>query len=147
VAYVHVLAVTDGSRDADRAVEIACDLASEHRARLTVAAVVELEHAGHHCGFGPSVWNDVLRDAARSDLEHAKRLVRVPAGYEILYGKQLDAIADGARALGCDVIVFPAHAHRLRRVLHKDLATALARRTGCAVIQASRDSAAALQSA
>ncbi len=147
MSYEHVLAVTDGSRAADRAVEVGSDLASDHRARLTVAAVVELERAGHHCGPGPSVWNDVLRDAARSDLEHARRLVRVTADYEILYGKQLDAIVDGARALGCDVIVIPAHAHGLRRVLHKDLATALARRTGCAVIQAPRDSAAALECA
>jgi hypothetical protein len=138
VSYEHVLAVTDGSREADRAVVAASELAFEHRARLTVAAIVELEPAGRHCGPGPSVWNEVLRDAARADLDRAERLVGVPADYEILYGKRLDAIADGAVGLCCDVIVIPDHSHGLSRVLHRDRAATLARRTGCAVIQSSR---------
>jgi nucleotide-binding universal stress UspA family protein len=147
VSFEHVLAVTDGSREADRAVEVACDLAFDHRARLTVAAVVELEPPGRHCGPGPGVWNDVLRDSARSDLDRAERLATIPADYEILYGKQVEAIADGARLLGCDVIVIPDHSHGLARVLHEDRATTLAKRTGCDVIQASRKQAATLERA
>jgi nucleotide-binding universal stress UspA family protein len=138
VSYEHLLAVTDGSREAARAVQTASDLALEHRARLTVAAVVELEPAGRHCGPGPSVWNDVLRDAARADLDRAGRLVRVPADYKILYGKPLEAVADAAVRLGCDVIVIPDHSHGLSRVLHRDHAARLAKRSGCAVIQSSR---------
>jgi nucleotide-binding universal stress UspA family protein len=147
VSYEHLLALTDGSREADRALEVASALAFEHRARLTVAAVVELEHPGHHCGYGSSVWNAVLRDAARADLDRAERLVTIPADYEILYGKHLEAIADGARALGCDAIVIPDHSHGLSRVLHKDRAAALAKRTGCAVIQSSRKQEATLERA
>jgi nucleotide-binding universal stress UspA family protein len=136
--YRHVLAVTDGSRDGSRAVQIASDLASEHHARLTVASVVELERAGRHCGPGPSVWNDVLRDAARRDLLRAKSIVGMPANYEIFYGKPIEAVADGARELGCDVIVVPSSRRGLGRVLHRDRAAVLAERVDCTVIPTQR---------
>jgi nucleotide-binding universal stress UspA family protein len=136
--YRRVLVVTDGSREADRAVEMASDLAFEHRARLTVATVVELEHAGRHSGPGPTVWNDVLCDAARADLVRAEHLVRIPADYEIFYGKQVDAVAEGARSLAADVIVMPAQPRGLGRMLHRDRAAALAQRVDCAVIQPPR---------
>ena len=50
--YEHVLALTDGSHEADRAVEAAAELARGHRARLTLAAVVDVEHPGRHCAYG-----------------------------------------------------------------------------------------------
>ncbi len=133
--YRHVLAVTDGSREGHRAVQIASDLAFEHHAPLTVASVVELERAGRHCGPGPTVWNDVLRDAARGDLLRAKSIARVPANYEILYGRPIEAVADGARELGCDVIVVPSSRRGLGRVFHRDRASVLAERVDCTVIQ------------
>jgi nucleotide-binding universal stress UspA family protein len=140
--YEHVLAVTDGSREADRAVEAASELAFEHRARLTVATAVELEPPGLRCGPAPGVWNDVLRDAAKADLDRAGQLVRVPADYQIFYGSPIEAIADGARTLGCDVIVVPPRARRLGRVLHKHRWSALARRVDCGVIEPDPDTAA-----
>ena len=133
--YEHVLAVTDGSREAERAVTAASALAGEHRARLTVAAVVELEHPGRHCAYGTSSWNEVLRDAARADLRRARSLIDVPAELEIFYGKPVDAVADGAWALGCDVIVVAAPPHGIGRVLHRDKTTALRRRVVCEVIE------------
>jgi nucleotide-binding universal stress UspA family protein len=133
--YEHVLAVTDGSHEAERAVETASALAREHRARLTLAAVVEPEHPGRHCAYGSGEWNKVLRDAARADLKRAWRLVEVPAELEILYGKPLEAVAERARALGCDVIVVPGAPHGLGKVLHRDKAGALRRRVECDVIQ------------
>ncbi len=135
MTYEHVLAVTDGSREADRAVEAASDLAWQHRARLTVATVVQLERPGRQCGPAPGVWNDVLRDAARADLDRAQRLVRIPADYEIFYGKPVQALAEGAQALGCDVIVLPSASRGLSRMLHRDPAAALAQRVQCEVIQ------------
>jgi len=135
VVYEHVLAVVDGSQEADRAVEAASAVAREHRARLTVAAVVELEHPGRHCAYGSSSWNEVLRDAARRDLDRAWRLVDIPAELEILYGKPVEAVADGARALGCDLIVIPGPHNRLERMLHRDRTTELRRRADCEVIQ------------
>jgi nucleotide-binding universal stress UspA family protein len=133
--YEHVLAVTDGSREADRAVATAAELARDHRARLTLAAVVELEHPGRHCAYGSSSWNEVLRDAARADLDRASRLVGVPVDREILYGKPIDAVAEGARALGCDVIVIPGARRRLGGLFHRERAPALQARTGCEVIE------------
>lgn len=135
MVYEHVLAVTDGSAQADRAVEAASLLARDHRARLTLAAVVELEHPGRHCAFGSGSWNEVLRDAARADLRRARGLVDVPVEFEILYGKPIDAVANGARALGCDVIVVPGQRHGFGRILHRDRVPALARLAQCEVIQ------------
>ncbi len=135
MAYEHVLAVTDGSREADRAVETASELAREHRARLTLAAVVELERPWRHCASWSNSWNEVLRDAARADLRRAWRRVEVPADLEILYGKPSEAVAKGARTLGCDLIVVPRHAHRIGRVLHRDPTPALRRLVECEVIQ------------
>jgi nucleotide-binding universal stress UspA family protein len=133
--YEHVLVVTDGSHESDRAVAAAAELARDHRARLTLAAVVELEHPGRHCAYGASEWNLVLRDAARSDLDRAWQLADMPAEREILYGKPVQAVADGARALGCDVIVIPAPHRRLVGRLRRDRGTELRRRCGCEVIQ------------
>jgi nucleotide-binding universal stress UspA family protein len=133
--YEHVLAVTDGSREAERAVEAASALAREHRARLTVAAVVDLEHPGRHCAYGSSSWNEVLCDAARADLRRASGLAEVPAELEIFYGNPLDAVAHGARALGCDVIVVAGRPHGIGKVMRRDRTTALRKRVSCEVIQ------------
>jgi nucleotide-binding universal stress UspA family protein len=135
VAYEHVLAVTDGSRESHRAVEAAAQLARDHRARLTVVAVVELEPPGRQSAGVCSTWNEVLRDAARADLERASTLVDVPAKLEIFYGKPLDAVTHGARALGCDVIVVPRPTGWIDKVLRRDKATELRRRVECDVIQ------------
>lgn len=140
MAYGHVLAIVDGTRGGDRAVEVASDLAVEHRAQMTVATVIELEPSGRHCGPGPSSWNRVLRDAARADLARAERLVRAAAAYEILYGDQVEAVADAARELGCDVIVVPASSG-LSRMLHRDRATRLTERVDCKVIAPQRAAA------
>jgi hypothetical protein len=114
--YEHVLAVTDGSQESER-------------------AVVDLEHPGRHCAYGSSSWNEVLCDAARADLERAWGLIQVPAELEIFYGNPLDAVADGARTLGCDVIVVARPAHGLGKLLHRDRTAALRRRVTCEVIQ------------
>ena len=133
--YEHVLALTDGSHEADRAVEAAAELARGHRARLTLAAVVEVEHPGRHCAYGSGSWNQVLRDAAQADLDRAWRLIDVPAELEIFYGPPIDAVAKGARAIGCDVIVVPSAPHGIGRMLRRDRTPALRRRVECEVIQ------------
>jgi nucleotide-binding universal stress UspA family protein len=134
VTYEHVLAVVDGSREAERAIEAASLLAGHHGARLTLAAVIELERQNHHCGIGTTTWNEVLRDAARADLDRAGRMVEAPADQEILYGSRIDAVATGARALGCDLIVVPGPPHGITRILHRDRTSELSRRAGCEVI-------------
>jgi nucleotide-binding universal stress UspA family protein len=138
MAYHHVLVVYDGSSEAGLAVAAAADLAWRDRAQLTVATVVELERPGRHCAIGADVWNEVLRDAARADLDHAEKLVKIPADYTIFYGKPDEALLEGARALGCDAIMLPPRPRRaLRRMLRRDHAPAISRRAHCAVLQPS----------
>jgi nucleotide-binding universal stress UspA family protein len=73
MAYRHVLVICDGSSEADDAVRAASELARRDRAKLTVAAVVELARPGRDCTVGASTWNEVLRDSARADLDRAAR--------------------------------------------------------------------------
>jgi nucleotide-binding universal stress UspA family protein len=136
MAYQHVLVVCDGSSEADEAVRAASEIALRDRARLTVAAVVELERPGRGCQFGASTWNEVLHDAASADLDRARSVVDSPAHFTILAGPPGRALVDGARELGCDAIILPPRPRtRLRRILSRDRALAVRRRTGCDVLQ------------
>ena len=74
-AYRSLLVYCDGSPEADEAVIAAAELARRDHARLTVAAVAELERPSIRCGMRTNTWNDVLRDAATADLERAARLL------------------------------------------------------------------------
>ena len=59
----------------------------------------------------------------------------MPAGREILYGKPVQAVADGARTLGCDVIVIPAAHRRVVGRLRRERGAARRRPSACEVIQ------------
>jgi len=136
MAYQHVLVVCDGSSAGDEAVRAASELARRDRARLTVAAIVELERPGHGCQFGGSTWNDVLRDAASADLDRARTVVDSPAHFTVLCGPPRRALVDGVRELGCDAIMLPQRPRgRLTRLLSRDRAEALRRSTDCTVLQ------------
>lgn len=136
MAYQHVLVVCDGSSAADEAVQAASELARRDGARLTVAAVVELERPGRGCQFGASTWNDVLRDAATADLDRARTVVDSPAHFTLLCGSPRRALADGVRELGCDAIMLPPGPRgRLSRLLSRDRAEAVRRWTNCTVLQ------------
>jgi nucleotide-binding universal stress UspA family protein len=136
VAYEHVLVLFDGTPEAEAGLAAASELAFRERALLTVAAVVELEPPCRGCSIGTSVWNDVMRDAARGDLDRAAKLVDMPARFELLCGEPGTALVDGALALGCDAIMLPARPHRrLGRVRGRDRAPAIRRRAHCPVLQ------------
>jgi nucleotide-binding universal stress UspA family protein len=133
--YRHVLAVCDGSAGAEAAVRAASALARRDGAQLTLAAVVELERPGHGCQFGASTWNDVLRDAAWTELTRARAVVDSPAQLRILAGAPGRALADGALEVGADAIMLPARStSRLKRMLSRDPAPALRRRVNCVVL-------------
>jgi nucleotide-binding universal stress UspA family protein len=132
--YRHVLVMCDGSSEADEAVRAASEIALADHARLTVAAVVEFEQPGRGCGAWSRTWNDVLRDAAQADLARAAKVVESPAHFTVLSGAPETALADGARELGCDAIMLPSRT-RLARILSRDRASVLRRRTSCAVLQ------------
>jgi nucleotide-binding universal stress UspA family protein len=133
--YRHVLVVCDGSSEGYEAVRAASELAVRDHARLTVAAVAELERPSPRCQFGSSTWNEVLLDAAAADLERARRIVESPARFTVLSGKMALAIAAAERELGCDVIVVPDRPRRrLSRILRRDHSKAVRSRTQCPVV-------------
>ena len=139
MAYRHILVAYDGTAEGDEAIAAASVMARETDAQLTVAVVVQLERPpqmGVRCLPGTHVWNDVLLDAARADLERAARLVQAPAEYEVLLGSEQRALPDGAAEFGCDAIMLPARPRRrLARLLSRDRAAALRRRASCAVLR------------
>jgi nucleotide-binding universal stress UspA family protein len=133
--YRHVLVVCDGSSEGYEAVRAASELAVRDDAQLTVAAVVELEGTSRCFGSGRTTWNDVLLDAAASDLERARPLVRTPADFTVLIGPMATASAEAEREYGCDLIVVGERPRRwLGRALRRDRAKALRRRTNCPVM-------------
>jgi len=135
-AYRSLLVYCDGSPEADEAVIAAAELARRDHARLTVAAVAELERPSIRCGMRTNTWNDVLRDAATADLERAARLLDCPADFTVLCGEPGQALVDCATELGCDAIMLPPPPrHRLRRMLGRDRASAIRRLASCPVVQ------------
>jgi nucleotide-binding universal stress UspA family protein len=111
VAYQHILVEYDGTPDGDAAVLAAGSLAMRDAARLTIVTVVALERTTRRVTRLPmltSVWNDVLLDRARADLERAGRLLDIPAECTVLFGSETRALAAGAEEFGCDAIMLPA---------------------------------------
>ena len=111
VAYEHILVAYDGTSEGDAALLTASKLAARDGARLTIVTVVALERTVRGVRRLPmltSVWNDVLLDRARADLERAERLLDMPAERTVLFGPQTKALAAGAEEFGCDAIMLPA---------------------------------------
>lgn len=139
MAYRHVLVAYDGTPEGDEALVAADLIAERDHSRLTIVAVVLLEqHSrwGTRCSRLTSVWNDVLLDRARADLERAATVVEAPAELTVLFGRPRDALAEGAREFGCDAIMLPPRPrHRLVRLLSRDHGAAIRRRARCEVLQ------------
>jgi nucleotide-binding universal stress UspA family protein len=139
VAYQHIMVAYDGTSEGDAALLTASQLAARDGARLTVVTVVALERTIRRVARLPmltSVWNDVLLDRARADLERAERVLDMPADRTVLFGAQAKALAAGAEEFGCDAIMLPAPRYpRLARLLHSDRSRSLERRAGVPVLR------------
>jgi nucleotide-binding universal stress UspA family protein len=138
IAYRHLLVAYDGTSEGDEAVVAADLLAERDGAKLTVAVVVQLERLPRVVRRFPSgtqVWNDVLLDRARADLERAKGLVQTPAEFTVLLGPPARALAEGAEEYHCDAIMLPSPPRGPARLLSRDPAAALRRRTSCEVLR------------
>ena len=139
IAYRHLLAVYDGTLEGDEAILAADLLAQRDGSRLTVAVVVELERPLRwvtRWPRGTSVWNDLLLDRARADLVRAGRLVETPAELTVLFGPPHRAIPEGANEFDCDAIMLPPRPRRrLARLLSRDQAAAIRRRTAREVLR------------
>jgi nucleotide-binding universal stress UspA family protein len=138
LAYQHILVAYDGTSEGDAAVLAASKLATRDGARLTVVTVVSLERPVRRVTRLPmltSVWNDVLLDRARADLERADGLLDMPAERTVLFGSQTKALAAGAEEFGCDAIMLPARRpRRLAQRLHLDHSRRLQRRATVPVL-------------
>jgi len=139
IPYQHLLVAYAGTPEGEEAVVAAGLLAERDRARLTIAVVVELERSMRwvtRWSRGTGVWNDVLLDRARADLQHAARLASVPAELTVLVGTPDRALPEAVDELGCDAIMLPPlPGSRLKRLLRRDHVAAIRRRTSCEVIQ------------
>jgi nucleotide-binding universal stress UspA family protein len=139
IAYQHLLVAYDGTPEGDEAVVAAGLLAERDQARLTIAAVVELERHSRWAtrwSRGTGVWNDVILDQARADLEHAARLASVAAELTVLVGTPDRALPEAVDELGCDAIMLPPRPRsRVKRLLRRDRVAAIRRRTSCEVVQ------------
>jgi nucleotide-binding universal stress UspA family protein len=139
MAYSHLLVAYDGTSEGDEAIAAAGLMAQRDQARLTIVVVVELEKPLRwptRWPRGTSVWNDVLLDRARADLERAEQLVNAPAELTVLFGSPSKALPDGAREFDCDAIMLPSHPQRrLARLLSRKGAAAVRRRASCEVLQ------------
>ena len=138
VAYRHILVAYDGTTEGDAALLAASRLAARDGARLTIVTVVALERPIRRVTRVPmltSVWNDVLLDRARADLERADRLLDVPTERTVLFGSQTKALAAGAEEFGCDAIMLAApRSQRLAKLLRLDRARRLQRRAAVPVL-------------
>jgi len=119
---------------------VAADLlAQRDGARLTIVAVVELERPARlitRWYRGTGVWNDVILDRARADLKRAAPLVETPADYTVLFGPLRRALPAAAGEFDCDAIMLPPRPRRrLARLLSRDPAASIRRRTSRAVLQ------------
>lgn len=139
IAYRHLLVAYDGSSEADEAVVAADLLAQRDAARLTIVVVVELERPLRlvtRFPRGTRVWNDVLLDRARADLQRAARLVETPAELTVLFGPPRRAVPEGAKEFECDAIMLPPRPKgRVRRLLSRDQARVMRKRASCEVVQ------------
>lgn len=139
IAYRHLLVAYDGTSEGDEAIVAADLLAQRDRSRLTIAVVVELERPLRwvtRWPRGTSVWNDVLLDRARADLERAARLVESNAELTVLFGPSHRAIPAGANEFDCDAIMLPPRPRRrLARLFSRDQAAAVCRRASCEVLR------------
>jgi len=129
----------NGTSEGDEAIVAADLLAQRDGSRLTIVAVVELERPQRwvtRWPRGTGVWNDVLLDRARADLDRAAHLVEVPAELTVLFGPPHRALPEGAKEFDCDAIMLPPRPRRrLARLLSRDRAAAIRRRVSCEVLQ------------
>jgi nucleotide-binding universal stress UspA family protein len=137
--YRHLLVAYERSPEGDEAVVAADFLAQRDQARLTIVVIVELERRMllvTRVPRGTGVWNDVVLDEARADLQCAARLAETPVDLTVLFGPACRALPDAADEFKCDAIMLPPRRRgRLRRLVSRNQTAVMRRRASCEVLQ------------
>lgn len=118
--YNHIIAATDGTDVAAKAVEHAANLARKLGARLTLVTVTEQAptFAAPEIGWSvpQSVFDDIRRanaDKSRAILEAAVKATGLAAGtVHVEEQAPFQGILDAAEKVGADLIVVGSHGHR-----------------------------------
>ncbi len=133
-----IAAATDGSEEAERALEVAIALAARLEARLTVLSGAPPPHWGYAAAFAALSGDseiDLGRDQAERTLEHA--LERVPDGLqvetEVLRGEPASAIAEAAADF--DLLILGSRGYGpIRGVFLGSISAPLVRQAPCPVL-------------
>lgn len=110
--YDRILVPTDGSREVERALEYAIDLARLHDATLRALYVVNAAgYGGLPMETALEGVSDALRNEGRSAVDRVEELAPadVPVETAVLEGAPSQAIVDDADSTECDLIVMGTH--------------------------------------
>jgi len=124
----HVLVIYDESAAARRTLAEAASLTTEHDAALTVVTLVVHERWAVGCCMPAATWNrelDTIVDEQRTEAQAILGSYGRPAHFAAVEGDSACAVHHTAEALGCDLVLVPAHG------LFPDRLARRCRRAGC----------------
>jgi len=131
----HVLVVYDGSAAGRRTLADAAALSAEHDAALTVVTLVVHERQAVGCCVPAATWNRELDAMVDEQLSEARTILGSygrSAHFAAVEGAGARSVHRTAEALGCDLVVVPAHGLLPGRLARR------CRRAGCARVIAVR---------
>lgn len=112
VRFQHILVLCEDSPDGDHALFTAAGLAEQAGARLTVAAVADVNMPGRKrcCGSGAMCLNHAEREDAAARLRRSALLLTDASDAEFVtaLGTRARALVSAAAQRDCDLIVVPA---------------------------------------
>ena len=118
----HILVVFENSRAGKRALRDAAAIADEHRARISVARIVEYERRTYGCCIRSVQWNQILDEVALDELALARDVLGErypPPRFEVVPGRGDKAIPGLVDRLGCDLVLVPSRRIGGRRSLRR----------------------------
>jgi len=131
----HVLVIYDGSAAARSGLAEAASLTAEHDAPLTVVTLVVHERQAVGCCVPAATWNRELDTIVDEQLTEARAILGSygrAAHLAAVEGDGARAVHQTAEALGCDLVLVPAHGLFPERLARG------CRRAGCARVIAVR---------
>jgi nucleotide-binding universal stress UspA family protein len=124
MVFRNILVATDGSRESDKAVEVAVDLAVKLEAKVTFLHVINVPELGEVPGTSEKpdkAIRDRLMDAGKKILEKAtqsSKRKKVVTNEKISFGYPADTIVKEASTLGVDLIAMGSRGTTgIRRVM------------------------------